>query len=79
VNLDPAKFAEWISKWKVDFEVIEQEEEKGQIMTDEEAKGIEENRELTQEDPAPATIYRAYINRGSSILINFPLKFKSAP
>jgi hypothetical protein len=79
VDLDSAKFAEWFSKWKVDFEVIEQEAENGQTMTDEEAKGIEENRKLTQEDPAPATIYRAYINRGSAILFNFPLKFKSAP
>jgi hypothetical protein len=29
VNLDPAKFDEWVGKWKVDFEVIEQETENG--------------------------------------------------
>jgi hypothetical protein len=79
VDLDAAKFTEWVSKWNVDFEVIEQEAENGQTMTQEEAKGIEENRKLTQDDPAPATIYRAYINRGSAILFNFPIKFKSAP
>lgn len=77
VDLDPSKFNEWLNKWKSEVEVIEQEEGAGQIMTDEETKGIQENRTLTQDDPAPLTVYRSYINRGDAVLINFHLKFKS--
>ena len=78
IEFEPSKFNEWANKWNAEVEVIEQETGAGEIMTDEETKGIQENRQLTQDDPAPLTVYRSYINRGDAILMNFHLKFKSA-
>lgn len=79
LNLDPAKFNEWINKWKVDVSVIEQETGAGQEMTEEEAKGIGENVTLTQDDPLPLTFYQSYIKPGDAILTNVHVKFKSTP
>jgi hypothetical protein len=49
----------------------------GQTMTEkEQAAGANGSQELTQDDPAPQTVYRVAIKPENPIILSVPLKFR---
>jgi hypothetical protein len=75
LKLTAAQVEGWIKDWSAPFERLEMNGGAGQTYTvEEQAAGASANRQLTQDEPLPQTIYRIAPKSGKPLLINLPLR-----
>lgn len=76
-KLTPAQLVAWEKQWKVDTVRLEQVGTAGQVWTKvEKEAGADGRRKLTQEDPAPQTLYRLKAKPGAAVMVNLELKIR---
>ncbi|HEX9959794.1 MAG TPA: hypothetical protein VGB00_02605 [Pyrinomonadaceae bacterium] len=72
--LEQALTAQWRENWELEAEVFEQEGGSGASWTPAEKEaGQVGGRALTQEDPAPQTVYRVYADKRKPVLVDLAL------
>jgi hypothetical protein len=77
LKLSPADVAKWEHTWSSEVERFEMNEGAGRAWTNEEraAGAMAGSRLLTQEEPAPQTVYRIATRGKSTILVTVPLRY----
>jgi hypothetical protein len=77
LKLSPADVAKWEQTWSSEVERFEMNDGAGRAWTNEEkAAGARAgSRLLTQEEPAPQTVYRIATRRTNTILVTVPLRY----
>lgn len=77
LTLSAAQLAEWEGMWSGEVEQLEMNGGAGQTWTraEREASTTVGARTLTQEDPAPQTIYRVTAKSDKGLLVTIPLKY----
>ncbi len=85
IDLPLDQFNDWLDKWETDTTLLEEIDGAGQTITlveqsagQDSTKGLtEEADRLSQNDPAPQSVFRSRIKRGDPVLVNVSLKFSS--
>lgn len=77
IKLPRDQVESWEKQWGVTATRFEMDGGAGQTMTErEQAAGTDGSADLTQNDPAPQTVYRLAIKPGNPIVLSVPLKFR---
>jgi hypothetical protein len=77
IKLPRQKVEAWEKQWGVATTRFEMTDGAGTIMTEkEQAAGANTAAEMTQDDPAPQTVYRLAIKPENPILFSVPMKFR---
>lgn len=78
--LTAEQLAQWEQTWGARVERFEMADGAGQTWTKAEKEaGASATRQLTQDDPAPQTIYRVAVKSGSPVLVNVGLRYARSP
>ena len=78
--LSAEQLAQWEQTWGARVERFEMADGAGKAWTQAEKEaGASATRQLTQEDPAPQTIYRVAVKPGSPVLVNVGLRYARSP
>ena len=78
--LTAEQLAKWEQTWGARVERFEMADGAGKAWTQvEKEAGASATRQLTQEDPAPQTIYRVASKPGSPVLVNVGLRYARSP
>ena len=75
ITLPSEQVESWERQWTTRPTKFEMEGGAGQTMTEKEQKASTDDAALTQEDPAPQTIYRLAIKPDDVMVIRLPLRF----
>jgi hypothetical protein len=82
IYLPPTEFADWLDKWEVENELLEQIDGAEQPITpveqaaSEVRKDLTEVPSLTQDDAAPQSVFSVRKKRGNPLLVNVSLKYR---
>jgi hypothetical protein len=75
-RLQRAQVEDWLKQWETSVLKLEMDGGAGQAMTPVEQSAAQQNSVLlTQEDPAPQTVFQVAAKPGNPLLITVPLKF----
>jgi hypothetical protein len=75
-RLQRTQFEDWLKQWEMPVVKFEMDGGAGQVMTPVEQSAAQQNSILlTQEDPAPQTVFQVAAKPGNPLLITVPLKF----
>jgi hypothetical protein len=74
-RLQRVQVESWLKQWETSVVKFEMDGGAGQAMTAVEAAAQQDSILLTQEDPAPQTVFRVAAKPGNPLLITVPLKF----
>jgi hypothetical protein len=76
IKLPREQVESWEKQWGAKAVRFEMDGGAGQTMTEkEQAAGANSSQELTQNDPAPQTVYRVAIKPNDPIIVSVPMKF----
>jgi hypothetical protein len=77
IKLPRQQVEAWEKQWGAKATRFEMDGGAGQTMTEkEQAAGANSSQELTQDDPAPQTVYRVAIKPDNPIILSVPLRFR---
>jgi hypothetical protein len=77
IKLPRQQVESWEKQWGATATRFEMAGGAGQTMTEkEQAAGANSSQELTQDDPAPQTVYRLAIKPNDPVIVSVPLKFR---
>lgn len=75
-RLQRIQVEDWLKQWETSVVKFEMDGGAGQVMTEVEQSAAKQNSVLlTQEDPAPQTVFQVAAKPGNPLLITVPLKF----
>lgn len=78
LKLAPELVTQWEKQWGALTQKFEMNEGVGKIWTKaEQEAGANATRQLTQEEPAPQTIYRVAVKSGSPILVKVKMRYRT--
>jgi hypothetical protein len=78
LKLSPEIVAHWEKQWGAQTQKFEMNEGVGKVWTKaEQEAGANGTRQLTQEEPAPQTIYRVVVKPGSPMLVNVKMRYRT--
>ncbi len=77
LKLSPETVMQWEKQWGAQTQKFEMNDGVGKIWTKaEQEAGANSTRQLTQEEPAPQTIYRVAVKPGSPILVKVKMRYR---
>lgn len=77
LKLSPEVVAQWEKQWGAQTQKFEMNEGVGKAWTKaEQEAGASATRQLTQEEPAPQTIYRVAVKPGSPMLVKVKMRYR---
>jgi hypothetical protein len=76
LKLTSVQVAAWEKQWGGDTELFELSGGAGKTWTEAEQKAASSTRQLTQEDPAPQTVYRVAVKAGNPLMVRVHLRFR---
>ena len=77
LKLSPEMVAQWEKQWGAQTQKFEMNEGVGKAWTKaEQEAGASATRQLTQEEPAPQTIYRVAVKPGSPMLVKVKMRYR---